>query len=66
MRFQGFEIELNTVTGPLRRQRKSFFNAQRIFDVAIQAETMGLEIRAIRRRREALHRDIMGTVGGDG
>src|SRR5438067_12927518 len=59
---EALPVELHTVTGTLGREGGAGLQSQRLGDEPIEAEAVGFEVRAIRRRRQQMHGDIMRSV----
>src|SRR6187551_3409260 len=64
-RRQSFPVEADAVAGPHRRQGHALLEDERMFDIAVEPETVRLEIGAIWAGREQVNRDVVCAVAGD-
>src|SRR3954454_16473971 len=58
-------VEGDAVAWAARGQREAVLDPERVGDVALQAEAVRLQVRAVRAGGEEMHRHVMGAVAGD-
>ena len=54
------------MAGPVRGYGSALLEPERLGDVAVEPEAVGLQVRAVRRRREQVHGDVVRAVGRHG
>src|ERR1700730_15279215 len=65
-RREALPVEIDAMAGPRRRQCLAVFEHQRVLDIAVEPESMRLEIGAVGAGGEQVHGDVMRAVAGDG
>src|SRR5205085_4808575 len=62
---ESFPIELDSMAGPVRCDRKTVLNPQRLGDIPVESEPMRLEVGAVRRGPEQVNGHVVCTVRRD-
>ena len=65
MRRERLEVEREAVAGPVGGEGQAVDDLQRLGDVAVEAEAVGLEVAAVRGGGEEVHGQVVRAVGGD-